>query len=241
MGKFHLLATALVLSVLSAPSARSQTKTEITPSPPATAAESETDAPVTDCDKYAASPLDPERKTDGVTFGKINLALAVPACESALAQYPNSTRLIYQLGRAYHQQKNFISAVIEYRKAAERGSLAAQVNLSNMYGLGEGVAKDSAEAARWIRKPADKGLPVAQSNLGSMYLNGEGVEKDYIQAERWTRKAADQGLSLAQLNLGEKTFAGPTEFLVTKKRMPSYVLTPAPGFSEVVSCPLLIA
>jgi hypothetical protein len=73
--KFRLVATALVLSVVSAPPARSQTRTEIAPRPntasPAAGAESETDAPVTDCDKYAASPLDPERKAEGVSSDKV--------------------------------------------------------------------------------------------------------------------------------------------------------------------------
>jgi hypothetical protein len=62
-------------------------------------------APATDCDTYAASDLDPQRKASGVPFDKINSVLAVPACESAVRKYPNSVRLIYQLGRAYAQKK----------------------------------------------------------------------------------------------------------------------------------------
>jgi hypothetical protein len=207
MGKFQLLATTLVLSFVLAPQARSQTKTEMAPGPnaasPATAAEAEPDAPVTDCDKYAASPLDPELKAEGVPPDAINAALAVPACESAVGKYPKSVRLMYQLGRAYYRKKEFILAAVQYRKAAELGYLSAQNNLGYIYGRGEGVARDYREAARWTRKAAEKGLSVAQSNLGSMYLRGQGVEKDYVEAEKWIRKAADQGLSIAQLSLGD--------------------------------------
>ena len=113
----------------------------------ATGAESETDAPVTDCDKYAASPLDPERKAEGVSSDKVNADLAIPACESVVAKYPKSVRLMFQLCRAYYRKKDFISAAIQYRKAAELGYLSAQINLSYVYSRGEGAAKD--DAAHW--------------------------------------------------------------------------------------------
>jgi predicted membrane-bound mannosyltransferase len=46
---------------------------------------------VTDCDRYAASHLDPQRKAAGVDLDKIDLALAVPACEQAVRQFPDGT------------------------------------------------------------------------------------------------------------------------------------------------------
>ena len=206
VSKIHLLVTALVLSIVLASSARSQPP-DANAAFPAPIVEKD-DVPATDCDKYAASPLDPERKTEGVSSDKINADLAVPACETAVAQYPQNGRLMYQLGRAYYQRKDFISASVQYRKAAELGNLGAQTNLSYMYSRGEGVAKDPFEALRWVQKAADKGLPVAQSNLGSMYLLGEGVQLDYIEAEKWFRKAANQGLSFGQLNLGRMYWNG---------------------------------
>jgi hypothetical protein len=51
------------------------------------------DAPVTDCDKYTASDLDPQRKAVGIPFVNIDPALAVPACEDAVKRYPNSIRM----------------------------------------------------------------------------------------------------------------------------------------------------
>jgi len=42
---------------------------------------------VTDCDKYAADGLDPQRKAAGVDFENMNVALAFPACEGAVLQY----------------------------------------------------------------------------------------------------------------------------------------------------------
>jgi len=58
---------------------------------------------ITNCDKYAASHLDPQRKAVGVHFENLNLPLAVPACEDAARQYPNNIRFAYQLGRVYEK------------------------------------------------------------------------------------------------------------------------------------------
>jgi TPR repeat protein len=59
-----------------------------------------------------------------------------------------------------------------------------------MYALGQGVAKDSAEAARWYRKAAEQGHAAAQKNLGVMYAHGEGVPQDYAEAYKWANLAA---------------------------------------------------
>ncbi len=71
-----------------------------------------------------------------------------------------------------------------------------------MYGNGEGVAQDDAQAAEWYRKAAAQGYAGAQYSLGGMYANGEGVAQDDAQALEWTRKAAKQRIAEAQFNLG---------------------------------------
>ena len=70
------------------------------------------------------------------------------------------------------------------------------------YDTGQGVAQDSAEAARWFRLAADQGHAEAQFNLGVMYDEGKGVPQDDAEAARWYQLAADQGLTEAQYNLG---------------------------------------
>ena len=89
-------------------------------------------APVTDCDKLAANPDDPQRKASGVLFDKINPSVAIPACETAVRQYPKEGRLTYQLGRAYQKAENYQAAIDQYRKAAEQGYAPAQANLGLM-------------------------------------------------------------------------------------------------------------
>ena len=157
---------------------------------------------VTDCDKYAASHLDPQRKATGVDFDKIDFALAVPACEDAVRQFPDGMRLAYQLGRAYQKANKLTAAVEQYRKAANQSYAAAQLALAELYATGQGVVRDDQQYIFWARKAADQGYAVAQDALGYAYSDGRGVPKDDQQAAVWFRKAADQGYVPAQNRLG---------------------------------------
>jgi TPR repeat protein len=179
-------AVLIALSTLLTPAANSQTA----------------DAPATSCDTYAASDLDPQRKANGVPFNKINSVLAVPACESAVRQYPNSVRLIYQLGRAYAKKNDFRSAFAQYQKAADQGYGLAEYNIGVLYEKGLGVAKDEMQAVNWYRRAGEHGFVLAQYNLGNMYRNGQGIVQDYVEALIWLRKAAEQGNASAMGNLG---------------------------------------
>ena len=80
-----------------------------------------------------------------------------------------------------------------YRLAAEQGNAAAQNNLGLMYGLGQGVPQDDAEAVKWYRLAAAQGYAGAQYNLALMYAKGDGVPQDYVQAHMWGNLAAAQG------------------------------------------------
>ena len=88
------------------------------------------------------------------------------------------------------------------RVLAEQGNAEAQFSLGVAYDTGQGVAQDSAEAARWYRLAADHGHAEAQFNLGVMYDEGKGVPQDYAEAAQWFRLAADHGHAEAQFNLG---------------------------------------
>ena len=85
-----------------------------------------------------------------------------------------------------------------YRLAAEQGNAGAQSNLGVMYGKGEGVLKDEAEAVRWYRKAAEQGNDSAQFNLGLMHATGEGVLKDSVLAHMWSNIAGANGNASAR-------------------------------------------
>lgn len=90
----------------------------------------------------------------------------------------------------------------ETLKKAQKGDPAAQMEVAERYRNGQGVPKDSAEAAMWYRKAAEQGVPKAQTDLGLMYANGEGVPRDYQEAVKWYHKAAEQGNAAAEHGLG---------------------------------------
>jgi TPR repeat protein len=94
--------------------------------------------------------------------------------------------------------------IASLRKKAEQGNANAQSNLGLKYDLGQGVAKDEAEAVNWYRKAAVQGYALAQWSLGNMYAKGRGVTKDEAEAVNWYRKAAVQGNAIAQFNLGTR-------------------------------------
>ncbi|HEY5210517.1 MAG TPA: tetratricopeptide repeat protein [Stellaceae bacterium] len=157
-------------------------------------------APITDCDRYAASDLD--RVAPGVPFEKINPKIAIPACEEAVQAYPDSPRLVFELGRSYLKSTDFAAALARFRQGANLEYPPALNAIGTMYASGSGVPKDEGEAAIWYRKAAERGYVGGQLNLGMAYENGRGVPRDYTTALQWYRKAAAQGSALAQDSIG---------------------------------------
>jgi TPR repeat protein len=88
-------------------------------------------------------------------------------------------------------------------QAAERNDAVAQMIVGTMYADGLGVARDNAEAMRWLRKAADQNLPLAQANLGVMYELGQGVPTDVNAAARWFGAAAAQHSAMGEAYLGD--------------------------------------
>src|SRR3989344_1799585 len=87
-------------------------------------------------------------------------------------------------------------------REAEAGNAYAQLELGDLYFIGEGVPQDDTEAVKWYRKAAEQGLAKAQQKLGDMYFGSMGLSQDYAQAAKWYRKAAEQGYFPAQFALG---------------------------------------
>jgi TPR repeat protein len=90
----------------------------------------------------------------------------------------------------------------EAKAKAEKGDIEAQYDLGVYYQLGEGVARNETEAAKWYRKAAEQGDATSQLFLGQCYDFGNGVTKDEAEAVKWYRKAAQQGEPRAQYSLG---------------------------------------
>ena len=92
--------------------------------------------------------------------------------------------------------KDQATAVIWFRKAADKGYPNAQRNLGLAYLFGEGVAEDQATAVKWLTLAAKQEDPSAEYYLGQCYQNGFGVTKDIDVGFRWQYLAALHGYTI---------------------------------------------
>jgi len=164
---------------------------------------------INSCDLLAASPLDPALPpgVSGVAIERIDSPAAISVCRSALAQQPDSVRVIYQLGRVLYASgdtASMIEAAGLLRFAADRGNALAQQTIGVMYQHGEGgLIVDEVVAARFYKLASAQGFFYAQNNLGRMYLTGlGGLERDEVKAAELFKLAAAKGNAPAQYNLG---------------------------------------
>src|SRR5690349_24547620 len=84
------------------------------------------------CDRIAADPADPDKPADVKGVAEIaasDIATAIRFCKTAAA---GSRRALYQLGRAYAANRQYAEATAAWRKAADRGSSSAMVELGVM-------------------------------------------------------------------------------------------------------------
>lgn len=82
--------------------------------------------PVSDCDRLASHPEDPDRVAPAVETKDLKFAPAIAACESAIKADPENARARYLLGRLLFYDKQNERAVAEVRAAADMGYRQAQ-------------------------------------------------------------------------------------------------------------------
>ena len=91
-------------------------------------------------------------------------------------------------------------AIGAWRKAADKGSTSAMVELGVLYGTGSGVAKDEAQARKLFERAAEAGNPRGVTNLAA--LGGGGVPRRIpARARELLAKAAETNAE-AQYQLG---------------------------------------
>ncbi len=115
-----------------------------------------------------------------------------------------------------YRSGDFETALRRFRHLAAGGDVDAQFYTGIMYHEGQGVSRDTVEAARWLRMAAQSGHRLAQFNLGLMHYSGHGVRKDYVESVRWFRMAAEHEDMLSQFNLGllyERGHGVPQDFV----------------------------
>ena len=152
------------------------------------------------CDRVAADPADPDKPVDVKGTPDVapsDVATAIKFCRIASG---SSRRGLYQLGRAYAANRQLPEAIAAWRKAAEKGSTSAMVELGVLYGTGSGVARDEAQARKLFERAAQAGNPRGVSNLAALG-GGGGSAADPARARELLAKAAETNAE-AQYQLG---------------------------------------
>lgn len=137
---------------------------------------------------HAQAPVTPASPVDPALLAKAaagDIPSEIKAAD-AYAAGNGSQRDARQLAADYKQ------AAMWYQKAANQGSVGAQIHLADLYRDGRGVPRDMAQAVAWYRKAADQGDAGAQGTLGLLYSVGMGVAQDYVEAYYWLDLAAAQ-------------------------------------------------
>ena len=151
------------------------------------------------CDRLAADPSDPDKPADVKGVAEVaasDIATAIKYCAVAAK---SSRRAMYQLGRAYAANRQMPEAVAAWRKAADKGSTSAMVELGVLYGTGNGVARDEAQARKLFERAAEAGNPRGVSNLAA--LGGGGAPADPARSRELLGRAAETNAE-AQYQLG---------------------------------------
>lgn len=89
-----------------------------------------------------------------LSFALVLGCLAVPAFADELAD-----------AQKLWENKQFTAAFTAFGKLAAAGNPAAQLQLGEMYGFGEGTKEDLAQARNWLEKAAKAGQPDAANSL----------------------------------------------------------------------------
>jgi uncharacterized protein len=159
------------------------------------------------CDRLAADPTDPDKPADVKGTPDVvqsDVATAIKFCRIASAA---SRRALYQLGRAYAANQQLPEAISAYRKAADKGSSSAMVELGVLLATGQGVPKDQAQARKLFERAAEAGNPRGATNLAALSDSG-GAPSDPVKARALFSRAAETNSAEAQYQLGLMTADG---------------------------------
>jgi TPR repeat protein len=141
------------------------------------------------CDRLAADPADPDKPADVKGTPDVapsDIATAIKYCRNASG---SSRRALYQLGRAYAANRQLVEAIAAWRKAADKGSTSAMVELGVLYGTGAGVAEDDAQARKLFERAAEAGNPRGITNLAALG-GGGAATSDPARGRELLAKAA---------------------------------------------------
>ena len=153
------------------------------------------------CDRIAADPSDPDKPADvkgASVIAPSDIPVAIRYCKTAAGL---SRRAMFELGRAYAAGQKFPEAIAAYRKAADKGSTTAMVELGLLLQNGTGVTADQQQARSLFERAAAAGNPQGATSLVALSGSG-GLPSDPAEARGMLQKAAEANSAEAQFQLG---------------------------------------
>jgi TPR repeat protein len=153
------------------------------------------------CDRIAADPADPDKPADvkgTLEIAQADIATAIKFCKIASGA---SRRALYELGRAYAANRQMAEAMSAWRKAADKGSTSAMVELGVMLGTGNGVAQNPVEARKLFERAAEAGNARGVTNLAAL-TKQSGGRSDPAASRAMLARAAEKNSPEAQYQLG---------------------------------------
>ncbi len=153
------------------------------------------------CDRIAADPDDPDKPKDikGVaTIAQSDVAMAIKFCKVAAGK---SRHAMYELGRAYAANQQLAEAIGAYRKAADKGSTPAMVELGVLLANGSGVSENQEEARKLFERAAAAGNPRGVTSLAALSSAGSAL-LDPVKERAMLAKAVEANSPEAEYQLG---------------------------------------
>jgi hypothetical protein len=156
-------------------------------------------AVVTDCDRLAGHPSDPNAVTQGVSRAEMDMPAAIEACRQALADDPKNPRLNYQLARAYGYSGMHEEAT-PYRETALRAGYPQSLFVMGYILVTgwSGTATDPCYGGELIRRSAEArryaglvGFPYYA--VKGTFTNCEDLELNADQLESMLDAATERG------------------------------------------------
>ncbi|MGH9837566.1 MAG: hypothetical protein ACREEM_02150 [Blastocatellia bacterium] len=129
---------------------------------------------VTECDRLAAHPSDPDKTTEGVDSEKVKVEDAINACRDAVKAAPNEARLSYQLGRVLFYKGERAEGFSFIEKAAKMRYRQAEFVAGYIHteGYKDFTKPDDCKALPLWRDAADRGHYASEMSLARNYLRG---------------------------------------------------------------------
>lgn len=153
-------------------------------------------AEVTDCDRIASHPSDPDKVLPGLSGKDIDLPKAEQVCRATVAEDNRRARAHYLLGRVLFYQKKTAAAILSLERAAALGYRQAIFVLGFVYYEGTQAPRNDCRAAQLWQQSIALEHPWTGFYLTNGYLDGRfkacGLKLSDAELERYAAIATTQ-------------------------------------------------